>query len=443
MYINATGSHANAIINNKYYNLQKSEDKNFADELNIIDENLDLNSEKSIISEEENTPLNIESSDILSESQEKTEANNIDSDTQDETEKSSSKLQSFNLIEISEPLLPTVISSKNLADNNQIKPFGEDNINQSQKFTLNNSNFFIKSPNGSQKFEIENPQIKMDGKHNGIESKVNKTSLEYINDISNFIQTIQKKNKNELKANTNEFSFLNTEIQKEFDGNIQRTNKEKISHNIKAQDNEFNNRLEEGTDNKHSKPDLDNNSNKLHTAKQNIYLNNNLFSKELRTVAKVEETVIRYVKPKDFADVTFRIVNNLPANSISNARISLNPPSLGKIIIAVRLINDNLSLNIKVENKDVLRIIENQIPYLRDKLQLAGIKVENLELNSNTDRQVEYQNNSYTKQYSNNQKDNLMREFIRTFREFNLNESDNNDTEFENQNININNQQVI
>lgn len=443
MYINATGSHANAIINNKYYNLQKSEDKNFADELNIIDENLDLNSEKSIISEEENTPLNIESSDILSESQEKTEANNIDSDTQDETEKSSSKLQSFNLIEISEPLLPTVISSKNLADNNQIKPFGEDNINQSQKFTLNNSNFFIKSPNGSQKFEIENPQIKMDGKHNGIESKVNKTSLEYINEISNFTQTIQKKNKNELKANTNEFSFLNTEIQKEFDGNIQRTNKEKISHNIKAQDNEFNNRLEEGTDNKHSKPDLDNNSNKLHTAKQNIYLNNNLFSKELRTVAKVEETVIRYVKPKDFADVTFRIVNNLPANSISNARISLNPPSLGKIIIAVRLINDNLSLNIKVENKDVLRIIENQIPYLRDKLQLAGIKVENLELNSNTDRQVEYQNNSYTKQYSNNQKDNLMREFIRTFREFNLNESDNNDTEFENQNINITNQQVI
>lgn len=443
MYINATGSHTNAVINFKYDTLQKSEDKNFADELNIIDEKLELTPEKSSKADEQNNPQNSEFSQIISESQEKTEANNIDFDTHEETEKSSPKLQSFNLIEISESLLPIVISSKNLADNNQIKPFDEDNINQSQKFTLNDSNFFIKSPKESQKLEIENPQIKMDGKQNGLEANANKISLEYINEISNFTQTIQKRNKNELKANTNEFSFLNTEIPKEFDGNIQRTNKEKVSHNAKAHNDESPNRLEEDSDNKHSKPDLENNSNKLPTAKQNIYVNNNLLSKELRTVPKIEETVIRYVKPKDFADVTFRIVNNLPANSISNARISLSPPSLGKIIIAVRLINDNLSLNIKVENKDVLRIIENQIPYLRDKLQLAGIKVENFELNSNNDKPIDYQNNNYTKQHNNNQKDNLMREFIRTFREFNLNELDRNDTEFENQNMNINNQQVI
>ncbi len=194
--------------------------------------------------------------------------------------------------------------------------------------------------------------------------------------------------------------------------------------------------LDSEKESNHTKSNEDSSSSKKITFKVNNQVNTTQLTQEIKPGIKTDETIIRFARPKDFADVTFKIINNINSNSTSTAKIILNPPALGKILIAIRLINENLSVNIKIENKDVQRIIENQIPYLKDKLQLTGLKIENFELNTSTNRGADTTNNGQGKHQNGNQKDNLMREFIRTFKEYSL-------ATFENENaepdlININ-----
>ncbi len=450
MYINSTGNSSTVNII-KCNQKQIREFIKFSDELNFIDEiNLEFIDLDNIANQEEqnfnyNKPIK-----LYSELLQTNEDNNLEISIREKLDNSNSYLASpsdlCNLIP--QLTVPIANSNTNLTNNHQSNLIGEDNINQLPKMFNFNPNIIMKFNTEKSEIDIEKPKIEQEAKGNELNFKTSKTTYDYFNQISIFTQSAQKISKNEMKIIPNTFTFLNPETQKHTEkqnelpeAKIEKIKSIDINQNPKFIDKESSYSKNDKNDNFQLKTSPENNSEKQPTTKQNIYSITIPIPKEMKTVPKLEETIIRFIKPKDFADVTFKIINNLPANSISNARISLNPPSLGKIMIAIRLINDNLSLNIKVENKDIFKLIENQIPYLKDKLQLTGIKIENLEFNSNNDKTVEYQNNNYSSQQK-NQKENLMREFLKTFRQFNINAPENNTLEAGNKSMFINNQQV-
>lgn len=87
------------------------------------------------------------------------------------------------------------------------------------------------------------------------------------------------------------------------------------------------------------------------------------------------------IYPNEFARTTFNVISALPDNSSGTANLILKPASLGTIIVNINLKDKMLNVDIKPENKDVAKIIESQLPQLKERLASVGVQFDSINLN--------------------------------------------------------------
>jgi flagellar hook-length control protein FliK len=117
----------------------------------------------------------------------------------------------------------------------------------------------------------------------------------------------------------------------------------------------------------------------------------------------------------EFAQRTLQMVKSVPSNGITSAKLILSPPALGSLQIDISLKADHVRMSIKAENQDTLKMIENQIGALRDKLAEHGLKTEKIELTYRNENHEKHLDAGQEKQRRNEEDKKLRRDFLRTF----------------------------
>lgn len=110
----------------------------------------------------------------------------------------------------------------------------------------------------------------------------------------------------------------------------------------------------------------------------------------------------------------------------ARAEIVLNPKAFGMIIVEINASKNKVEVMFNVQDKEVLKMLENQTSVLREKLQNAGFNNQNIDLQykSFDKGEAAYHWNQEQKQ----SEQELMRDFIRSFAYL----KENNDIDFEN-----------
>lgn len=110
----------------------------------------------------------------------------------------------------------------------------------------------------------------------------------------------------------------------------------------------------------------------------------------------------------------------------ARAEIVLNPKTFGMIIVEINASKNKVEVMFNVQDKEVLKMLENQTAVLREKLQNAGFDNQNIDLQykSFDKGEATYQWNQEQKQ----SEQELMRGFIRSFAYL----KENNELDFEN-----------
>ncbi|NLO19049.1 MAG: flagellar hook-length control protein FliK [Ignavibacteria bacterium] len=104
----------------------------------------------------------------------------------------------------------------------------------------------------------------------------------------------------------------------------------------------------------------------------------------LNTSKTFDQGISQYttrIYPNEFARTTFNVISALPDNSSGTANLILKPASLGTIIVNINLKDKMLNVDIKPENKDVAKIIESQLPQLKERLASVGVQFDSINLN--------------------------------------------------------------
>ena len=86
------------------------------------------------------------------------------------------------------------------------------------------------------------------------------------------------------------------------------------------------------------------------------------------------------VKLEDFRKTAAKVIRNTPENGTSTARINLYPKSLGRVFVEVNMKGVNAALNIKSASKETAKLIEQQLPSLKEGLKAQGINLYNIAL---------------------------------------------------------------
>lgn len=124
------------------------------------------------------------------------------------------------------------------------------------------------------------------------------------------------------------------------------------------------------------------------------------------------------IPARQFANNALMYIRNLNNSGATQAKMTLSPPALGSLLIDVRLDNDKLSMVIKADTREALKIIESQIAGLKDKLAANGIRTEFIETGLNLgQRGDESQGYSGREREKDRELNNLIKEFIETFKE--------------------------
>ena len=96
----------------------------------------------------------------------------------------------------------------------------------------------------------------------------------------------------------------------------------------------------------------------------------------------------------------------------------LKPASLGIIIVNINLKDKELNIDIRPENKEVAKSIENQIPQLKERLTGVGIQIESININdSRTEQDLTEKKHSKQEQKTKQKEQEILQEYIRSFRE--------------------------
>lgn len=106
-----------------------------------------------------------------------------------------------------------------------------------------------------------------------------------------------------------------------------------------------------------------------------------------------ESRIFNRIKANEFVAKTSQTVRSLAPNGQATARFHLTPETLGKVFVEINVKSNIATLNIKADNKEVVKLIEKQIGNLIDKLQLSGIQTETVNVS-----QSDFENASGSKE---------------------------------------------
>lgn len=83
---------------------------------------------------------------------------------------------------------------------------------------------------------------------------------------------------------------------------------------------------------------------------------------------------------KEITSTTAQLVKNMPDNSTGIARLIVKPEQLGTVFVEINIVNQKVNLNFKADSHETVKIIENQIGQLKEKLSNSGIQTDKIEV---------------------------------------------------------------
>lgn len=166
------------------------------------------------------------------------------------------------------------------------------------------------------------------------------------------------------------------------------------------------------------------NSKKLIELFMNGKINSDAFNKnlsELKDIAndiKVnakEYVIYKDVQAKNIMINTANTLGELTPNGSAVIKMNLMPANLGKIFVELNVVNNVATLNFKSESKEAIKLIENQINNLVDKLNNQGINTNSISvsLNSTDEQELHNQNKFFDK---NNKEQSQHKEYLDTLK---------------------------
>lgn len=87
---------------------------------------------------------------------------------------------------------------------------------------------------------------------------------------------------------------------------------------------------------------------------------------------------------KDMQQLVLKAFNLNTGNGISEARLTLNPESLGQVDVKITIQNGQMVAHFAAQNLSGKEMLESQLPHLRQNLQSLGLQVERLVVTQNT-----------------------------------------------------------
>ncbi len=168
--------------------------------------------------------------------------------------------------------------------------------------------------------------------------------------------------------------------------------------------------------------------------------------KDIGLIAKNAKILQEVVSPKVFDSskpdyqshtrIFYSRLEEVPQNVVSmlnsniefpaRAEIVLNPKTFGIIIVEINASKDKVEVMFKVQAQETLKMLENQAPILRDRLQNAGFDNQSIDLQY---KSFEKEGTMHQdKQEQKQTEQNLLRDFIRSFAYL----KGNNELDFEN-----------
>ena len=128
-------------------------------------------------------------------------------------------------------------------------------------------------------------------------------------------------------------------------------------------------------------------------------------------------SVQRRIPIGEFASAVVNIFKENPASENHSAQLTLNPSSLGTVIVNIRINGSNADIVFRAESTEAAKQIENQIPILKEKLSQQGIKADNIFTEVKKDEQQMTNEQQLSQQRQGNQKDDRQtrQEFLSSF----------------------------
>jgi flagellar hook-length control protein FliK len=129
---------------------------------------------------------------------------------------------------------------------------------------------------------------------------------------------------------------------------------------------------------------------------------------------------LQKIRLSEFPATAMRMIKNAGNNTISTARLTLKPESLGTLEVRISMSGDIATMSIKADSREAMKSLESQIGTLKEKLNQEGIKTENIELSYKDDSK--FQENFLQNKdggFGRREFDESKREFIGSFRDSN------------------------
>lgn len=139
--------------------------------------------------------------------------------------------------------------------------------------------------------------------------------------------------------------------------------------------------------------------------------------------------VFKNVSLQEFPKLTSGFIRNLPRETGGEARMLLQPASLGTVIVEIKMKGNVADITLKTDTQDALRSIESSFAALRTNLQSQGIEIGKFELNLNDNQSFAQADNSGNR--SSGESDERRR-FLESFKNLGKNEQFENENKTEN-----------
>ncbi len=105
------------------------------------------------------------------------------------------------------------------------------------------------------------------------------------------------------------------------------------------------------------------------------------------TISKTAEvsdfTLVKRIVPEDFPSTGLQLIKNLPENGSGTAKLILQPQALGTVIVEINMTQNKMRMEVKADTQEAVKMIENQLGSLKEKLASNGIITEKIDVSLN------------------------------------------------------------
>jgi DNA-binding protein Fis len=154
-------------------------------------------------------------------------------------------------------------------------------------------------------------------------------------------------------------------------------NQKEINFEIRESREANNNKLNKISTNFSGDNDLSQNSDNNNQNFSKNFSTGNLNTTTMNTVDKSldeSDKILNYnnIRPEQITKTVTKIINNNQGAGTINARLNLYPKALGRVFVEINISDDNAKISFKVDGKETLKTIENQIGSLKEALKQQG-----------------------------------------------------------------------